>query len=172
MSDSPVMPIPSAAQAALAPGCAYVPQAAPMSPALLRLVRCYENLAPATLTTELAAVYASQAHFRDPFNDVRGLPAILVIFDDMFHRTHAPRFVITGHVEQGNQAFLTWDFHFGLGRAGARQLRVQGCSQLQFDAQGRVTAHRDHWDVAGELYAQLPLLGVLMRALARRLSAQ
>ena len=101
-----------------------MPQAAPMSPALLRLVRCYENLAPATLTTELAAVYASQAHSRDPFNDVRGLPAILVIFDDMFHRTHAPRFVITGHVEQGNQAFLTWDFHFGLGRAGAGSAAV------------------------------------------------
>jgi hypothetical protein len=34
-----------------------------------------------------------------------------------------------------------------------------------------VRLHRDYWDAAGELYAQLPLLGALMRWLQRRLRA-
>jgi len=33
-----------------------------------------------------------------------------------------------------------------------------------------VTLHRDYWDAANELYAQLPLIGALMRWLRRQLA--
>ncbi len=138
---------------------------------LARVIAFYETLTPQSLAT-LAEVYAPDARFRDPFNAVQGLGPIRAIFDDMFERTRDPRFVITGHVEQRRSAFLTWDFRFGLGGRRGRQLVVQGCSQLQFDDQGRLSQHRDYWDAANELYAQLPLIGPLMRSLARRLSAQ
>ena len=138
-----------------------------MSPALRRLVDFYQSLQPASLP-QIATIYARGARFRDPFNDVQGVSAIEAIFADMFQRTHEPRFVITGSVEQGDDAFVTWDFMF---RTAARSLRVQGCSQLHFDAQGQVDIHRDYWDAAGELYEQLPLLGPLMRVLRRRLAA-
>jgi steroid delta-isomerase len=134
---------------------------------LQRVVRFYETLSPASLAG-IGEVYAADAHFRDPFNDVRGLAAIEAVFADMFERARDPRFRVTGTLQQGDEAFVTWDFHFGTGR---RELVVQGCSQLRFDAQGRVDRHRDYWDVAGELYEQLPVLGALMRALRRRLSA-
>jgi len=136
-------------------------------PALERVVHFYEQLSPQSLG-QIAGIYAADARFRDPFNQVQGLAAVEAIFADMFERTRAPRFAVTGAVWRGEQAFLTWDFLFGLGR---RQLRVQGCSQLIFDAQGLVCVHRDYWDAAGELYEQLPVLGVLMRALRRRLAA-
>jgi steroid Delta-isomerase len=142
-------------------------QALGQHPALERLVRFYEQISPQSLG-QIAHIYAGNASFRDPFNEVQGLAAVEAIFADMFARTRAPRFVVTGAVWQGEQAFLTWDFHFGLGR---RELRVQGCTQLVFDAQGLVTVHRDYWDAAGELYEQLPVLGLLMRALRRRLAA-
>jgi hypothetical protein len=76
-------------------------------------------------------------------------------------------------VQQADQAFLTWDFHFGLGTgARPRELVVRGCTQLRFDAAGLVDLHHDYWDAAGELYAQLPLIGAPMRLLRRRLSAR
>jgi hypothetical protein len=132
-----------------------------------RLCQFYENLSPQSLQT-LSEVYASQARFRDPFNDVQGTQAITHIFDDMFKRAHQPRFVITGRVQQGLQAFVTWDFSFGMGG----QVRVvQGCSQLRFDAEGLVLDHRDYWDTANELYVHLPVVGWLMRWLRRKLSA-
>lgn len=134
---------------------------------LQRVVHFYETLSPDRLPG-IAEVYAAEASFRDPFNDVRGLPAIQAVFADMFERARDPRFRVTGTLQQGDEAFVTWDFHFGMGR---RELVVQGCSQLHFDAQGRVDRHRDYWDVAGELYEQVPVLGALMRALRRRLSA-
>ena len=62
-------------------------------------------------------------------------------------------------------------------RGAARLAAVEGLSEivvvaayehhLRFDGAGRVTLHRDYWDAAEELYAKLPLLGCLMRGLAR-----
>jgi hypothetical protein len=78
---------------------------------LAALVRWFETITPASVA-ELPMYYASDAYFKDPFNEVRGLAPIEGIFSHMFVAMHAPRFVVTGQVLQGNQAFLTWDFHF------------------------------------------------------------
>jgi steroid Delta-isomerase len=136
-------------------------------PALAAVVRFFEHLSPQSLR-ELNLIYVVDASFKDPFNEVVGLVAIEAIFADMFESTRSPRFVVTGAVWREGQAFLTWDFLFGLGR---RDLKVRGCSHLVFDDNGRVRLHRDYWDAAGELYEQLPLIGILMRALRRRLAA-
>ena len=47
---------------------------------------------------------------------------------------------------------------------------VQGFP-VTFAANGKVTLHRDYWDAAEELYARLPVLKWLMRALARQAAA-
>lgn len=142
-------------------------EAEPIYLPLQRVIRFYETLAPDSVG-QIATIYAPGARFRDPFNDVQGTAGVEAIFHDMFERTREPRFVITGSVQQGDQAFVTWDFTF---RTSARAMRIQGCSHLRFDAQGRVDDHRDYWDAAGELYEQLPLLGTLMRVLKRKLAA-
>jgi hypothetical protein len=85
---------------------------------------------------------------------------------------HAPRFVVTGQVLQGNQAFLTWDFHFAFRSFQPQTQRlIAGTTHLVFDGDGKVAIHRDYWDVAEELYEKLPLLGGLMRWLKRRAQA-
>jgi hypothetical protein len=42
---------------------------------------------------------------------------------------------------------------------------------VQFDPDGRVAEHIDYWDPAGQVYETIPILGLLMRALRRRLAA-
>lgn len=46
-----------------------------------------------------------------------------------------------------------------------------GATHLEFDADGKVTRHRDYWDAAEELHARLPVLKWLMRGLARQAAA-
>lgn len=133
-----------------------------------RLARFYETLTPASLAS-LGRFYAAESRFKDPFNEVVGVPAIRRIFEHMFASTDAPRFVVTERIEQGDQAMLGWEFHFGL---RGRALTVRGVTHLRFDAEGRVALHRDYWDAAEELYEKLPVLGGLMRALRRRLTAR
>ena len=77
--------------------------------AVARLVRLYEHLTPAQLDA-LAACYAPQAQFKDPFNDVTGLPGIQRVFAHMFETVQNPRFVVHHTMTQGEHAWLTWDF--------------------------------------------------------------
>lgn len=136
--------------------------------ALHALVHWFEHLTPETLT-QLPTHYAQQARFKDPFNDVQGLQAIQGVFRHMFASLHEPRFVVTGQVLQGDQAFLTWDFHFRFQRFDTTTLQtVRGATHLMWDAQGRVSLHRDYWDAAEELYEKLPVVGGLMRWLKTR----
>jgi hypothetical protein len=136
--------------------------------AVRKLVAYFENLSPASVA-QLGQLYAPQARFKDPFNDVTGLPEIRRIFDHMFVALIAPRFVVTQQIAQGGQCFLTWEFRFQFRgyHAGQEQV-ILGASHLVFDAQGLVTLHRDYWDAAEELYEKLPLVGSLMRWLKRR----
>ena len=138
--------------------------------AVTRVIAFFENLSPADVAT-IGQFYAPQARFKDPFNEVVGVPAIQGIFAHMFEALEQPRFVVTGRVVQGQQCFLTWDFlfafkdfHRGVTRAG------RGGSHLVLGEQGQVTLHRDYWDAAEELYEKLPGLRVLMRWLKKRAS--
>jgi ketosteroid isomerase-like protein len=133
------------------------------------VVTAFEHLRPDNIDA-LLALYAPDARFKDPFNDVRGHAGIRRIFTHMFETLQAPRFDVREAVTQGPQAFLTWDFQ--VRREGGQALTIHGATHLRFDAQGLVTEHRDYWDAAEELYAKLTVLGALMRWLQRRLQAR
>ncbi len=133
---------------------------------LAALVSFFETLT-ADNVTQVRALYADDAFFKDPFNEVRRLDDIERIFVHMFRQVDAPRFVITATVLQGEQAFLTWDFRFRMRHWKATEQCIRGATHLRFAPDGRVTLHRDYWDAAEELYEKLPVLGGLMRWLKR-----
>ncbi len=135
---------------------------------LAPIIDFYQRLTPERLA-DIDTLYAADAHFKDPFNAVDGVPAIRTIFEHMFRSLHEPRFVVTGQVQQSHQAFLTWDFHFRFQRFDTTTVQtVRGASHLVFNEQGLITLHRDYWDVAEELYEKLPVVGGLMRWLKQR----
>ncbi len=137
---------------------------------MLALVQFYESLQPAQVE-RIRALYATDAYFKDPFNEVRGHAAIERIFEHMFEQVDAPCFAVETTACEGDTAFIGWTMTYRpRGRAGPEGA-IRGCSALRFDADGRVAWHRDYWDAAEELYEKVPLLGALMRALRRRLAA-
>lgn len=123
------------------------------------LVAYFETLTPQSLA-ELPRFYAKDCRFRDPFNDVRGFPALQAIFTHMFERLDAPRFIVRERVFEAPRLFITWDFEFRFRsfRPGVTQ-HIHGSSLITFDESGLVAIHRDYWDAAEELYEKLPLLG-------------
>lgn len=131
-------------------------------------VAFFEQLTPDSLS-RIGQRYAPEARFKDPFNEVCGVPAITGIFEHMFAALHEPRFVVTGRVLQGAQCFLTWDFLFRFQRFDtATTQTVRGATHLVFSPEGQIVLHRDYWDAAEELYEKLPLVGGLMRWLKRQ----
>ncbi len=154
----------------------HLPTPNPDSPeaALQRVVHFFEHL-QANDVGRIADIYASDAHFKDPFNAVQGVAEIARIFAHMFETLEAPRFVITHQVQQGAQCFVTWDFFFAMRPFGAGQTQtIRGASHLVLREDAgvwRVALHRDYWDTAEELYEKLPLVGSLMRWLKKRANA-
>ena len=65
-----------------------------------QLVRFFETLSPQSLPL-LHRYYATQARFKDPFNDVTGLAAVRQVFDHMFVALERPRFVVREQITQG-----------------------------------------------------------------------
>jgi len=133
-----------------------------------RVVDFFETLTPASLE-QLETIYAPQAYFKDPFNEVHGIADIRHIFSHMYTALEQPRFVVTGCIVDGAQCFLTWDFQFRFKRFDRNALQtVRGGSHLKFNASGLLEFHRDYWDAAEELYEKLPVVGSLMRWLKQR----
>ena len=142
-----------------------------MSPSMLdSLVSFFENISPESIA-EFPRYYADDACFKDPFNEVRGLPVIQHIFTHMFRQVAEPRFAIVDRVVDENGALLVWEFHYRVKLWGRGQNQViRGASHLKFNAEGKVVWHRDYWDAAEELYAKLPVIGWLIRRLKKGLS--
>lgn len=132
-----------------------------------RIVAWFEALEPGSLDT-IDSVYTADARFADPFNEVQGIEAIRRIYAHMFATLGRPRFVVHEVVGTAPSVFMTWDFIVPRARG---ELTIHGATHFRFSADGRIAMHRDYWDTAGELYAKLPLLGLLVRALRRRLAA-
>lgn len=137
-------------------------------PSLTALIRWFEQLTPESLA-QIPAHYASDARFKDPFNDVQGLAPIRQVFVHMFQNLHEPRFVVTGSIQQAEQAVLTWEFRFRFKRFDSVTTQtIRGATHLLMNQDGKVVLHRDYWDAAEELYEKLPVIGGLMRWLKRR----
>jgi steroid delta-isomerase len=142
----------------------------PRDARVARVVAVFEGLTRENLAS-LAVIYAADAYFRDPFNEVRGFPAIEPIFDEMFVHLADCRFEFLDALSDEGGALLTWNMHFRIRRYRPDTPQViHGASHLKFDAAGRITHHRDYWDAADELYAKLPLIGPVMRYLKRRMA--
>ena len=139
----------------------------PMNSAARRIADFFEQLKPADLA-RLGEIYTDDARFKDPFNEVAGVPAIRRVFEHMYTSLETPRFVVREVIVQGPQCFLAWDFVFRMRRFDRSEQVIRGGSHLQLGPDGRIVMHRDYWDAAEELYEKLPLLGRLMRWLKRR----
>ncbi|MDP1979995.1 nuclear transport factor 2 family protein [Undibacterium sp.] len=132
-----------------------------------KLIVFFETISLKTCQN-MSGIYTEDAYFKDPFNELRGLPAINHVFQHMFVQVREPRFRVTSSVLQNDTAFLVWEFLFTMKKFNAAPQCIRGATHIRFAADGRVNFHRDYWDAAEELYEKLPLLGSLMRFLKRQ----
>lgn len=119
---------------------------------------------------ELATIFAADARFKDPFNDVRGVAAITRIFAHMFATTQHSRFMIVDHALAGDTLFIRWDYHFQTLKGESWE--IPGTSVVQFNAEGLAVEHVDYWDPAEHIYSKLPMLGLVMRWLRGKLAVK
>lgn len=135
------------------------------------LIAYFETLTPESVAA-MGECYADDAYFCDPFNEVQGLHAIQAIFTDMFHKVQQPKFKITDSFAGEQGIVLVWDFTYAVKLLRHTTFRIHGNSVVKFNVQGKVNYHRDYWDSSAELYAKLPVIGLLFRGLRRAFSSK
>lgn len=136
---------------------------------LAHFIQVFESLAEDKVET-LTELYTEDAFFKDPFNEVNGHAGMLGVFRHMYKRVEGAKFVVTDRLLQDDNAFIVWNFQFGLKGWQICQ-HIHGSSHIKFAHDGKVYYHRDYWDAATELYEKIPVLGVMMRLLKKQVSA-
>jgi hypothetical protein len=133
---------------------------------LNNIVYFFESISPQSVSA-ISELYDSNAYFKDPFNEVQGLVAIMKIFQHMFKQVDTPRFIIRQSIRQEADAFIVWDFEFRM-RGSSKLQCIHGSTHFRFNSAGKVIYHRDYWDAAEELYEKIPVIGNVMRFLKRQ----
>jgi steroid delta-isomerase len=126
-----------------------------------------ESLSPDSLS-DLTSYVADDIHFKDPFNDVRGLDAMARVFQHMFENVQNIRFNVQDMLAEDQLCFMAWHFE---GEINGNLWALKGTSVIRFTEDGRVEEHIDHWDAGRDFYERLPFIGWLIAYLRRRLSA-
>jgi hypothetical protein len=137
-----------------------------MSSRFSEIAHWFQTLSPKSLE-RVGEMYAQDAVFVDPFNQLEGLASVRAVYQHMFDTLKQPRFVVTRIVERERDGFMTWDFLFEC-RGQAQQ--ISGCTQFELNDQGLIVLHRDYWDAAQQVYEKIPLLGSVLRMIRRKLS--
>jgi steroid delta-isomerase len=135
--------------------------------ALNDYVTLFENMNIDDLVN-LDRFFTSNAHFKDPFNEVHGLDKIHHIFEHMFTTLDNPSFRVDEALLTGDVAYIKWQFHAQMKN---NSMTLVGISRVVFNEQGLVSEHIDYWDASEQFYMKLPILGALLRFIQRHVSA-
>ncbi|TQP53611.1 nuclear transport factor 2 family protein [Vibrio cholerae] len=117
----------------------------------------------------LIEIYHPDVVFEDAAHRIEGFDALYQYFLNLYQNVHTCTFTIHEHYAVNEGAFLVWTMHLRHPKlVKGEQVDVKGVSHLHF-ADGKVTYHRDYFDMGEMLYEQLPVLGQVIRAIKRRL---
>ena len=132
-------------------------------------VAVFEGLRPDRLDT-LRDVCADDVRFIDPFNDVRGIDALIGVFRHMYKTLDEAAFEVTDRAVGQDASYLRWTMT-ARKKGSAEGFQIVGMSEVHFDGSGKATLHVDHWDTAAQLYNRVPILGWILGRLRRLLAA-
>ena len=105
--------------------------------------------------------------FKDPFNDLSGLDHFRRLLVKVLNDVKDLRFDVTHRAWTKDVLFLRWTFQGKV--RGLNYWKVQGMSEINFNKQGLVCQHVDHWDAAEQFYEKLPIIGATIRIIKRHL---
>lgn len=136
-----------------------------------RYLQVLEILTPDSLKA-LKECWTPGVRFVDPFNDVRGSDAAYEIFFDLFERTQSVTFKVDRRYVNETGAIVHWVMtaHTKPGIVLPKVWTIDGVSEIDVAADGRIQRHIDFWDAGQQFYAYLPLIGPIIRFIQRKVS--
>ena len=117
---------------------------------------------------QIDTIFAKDAYFKDPFNEVDSIDKIRLVFEHMFETTDEPRFIVNHSASNANKLFLQWQSTF---IKNTKKWEIDGTSMITFNDNNEVIEHIDYWDPAEQIYSKIGLLKPVINFLKTRLTA-
>jgi limonene-1,2-epoxide hydrolase len=112
---------------------------------------------------DIRDVYSDDVFFQDPFSRVEGIDNLTDYFAGAYDNVISCQFDFGDPVINGRDVCIPWIMRLRHKRIrNGHQVNVDGISQLKIYG-GKVTSHRDYFDVGQLLYENLPFLGKAIR---------
>ena len=117
-----------------------------------------------------AEVYAKNAYLNDTLVTHRGAEAIEAYFAKTAETVTSISVDIDDVVQSGLDFYVRWTMIFAAPALGkGLPVHSVGISQVRFDGEGKVTMHQDFWDSGTNIFAQIPVSGVVIDAIRKRM---
>jgi len=119
----------------------------------------------------LRELYTEQIEFIDPVHQINGLAELEQYFAHAYQNLQHCHFDIKAHGSGPRWAFVSWQMRFAHQAINSGQtVVVDGCSELTLDESGKISRHRDYYDLTQMVYQHLPVLGWLTGKVRQRMA--
>jgi hypothetical protein len=115
--------------------------------------------------------YDENAEFQDPVHFIKGVSAIKNYYQGLYKNVKSIRFEFKKASETENSVFLEWKmFLISPSINSGRELTLDGVSSITFNpATGKVSFHRDYFDMGEFVYEKVPILGTIVRCIKSKM---
>jgi limonene-1,2-epoxide hydrolase len=110
----------------------------------------------------LVPYYTDDVVFTDPIQTVYGRDAFVAMNRRLLSRAREIRFTVNDMAQEGDQVFLTWTMVMRA-KLPSPALRVAGVTHCTL-RDGRVSRHRDYWDLLGSVMESVPFAGAVYKS--------
>ena len=118
----------------------------------------------------LSSIYTEDIIFIDPAHRIEGLPGLSAYFEALYQNINSIDFAFTDPLQVKDLAYVQWTMSFSHPKLKKGDvIKIPGMSFLKFHSSGKVTYHRDQFDLGSMLYEHLPVLGQVVNMVKRRL---
>ncbi|MBN1549985.1 nuclear transport factor 2 family protein [bacterium] len=139
--------------------------------AFLQFKDFYKVYSKDIIERDLRKLYAQNAYFRDPFNEVEGIDAIEKHFLASADTIDSCVFDIEEPVMSGHDVYCRWIMHLQLKRDKTKEItQTLGMSHVRFSNAGEIVFHVDYWDPSIAVYEKIPVLKRLVQFVRKRVS--
>ena len=115
-------------------------------------------------------VFAENAYLNDTLKEVNGIDAIEAYLLKSLKAIESVTFETPDIAVSEGDYYFRWvaDINFRTFKKG-RVFRFHGMTHIRFDETGKVVLSQDFWDPATALFEHIPVLGVMIKLIKRRL---
>jgi limonene-1,2-epoxide hydrolase len=132
----------------------------------------YNNLSQNNLTT-LADLYATNVEFIDPVHHMLGLDQLQQYFSHAYARLSSCHFMATAKIANQDQGCLSWVMTFTHEAIGnGKSISVHGCSVVHWNSEGKISYHRDYYDLNEMVLEHIPLLGWVTKKIKQKMAKE